>query len=77
LDDIASSGTTLATGARALRRAGVDAVEAIVVHPIFVPGAVGRVRAAGVKRIISCDTIPHPTNAIHTAALVAQALAWK
>jgi len=77
LDDIASSGTTLAAGARALRRAGVDAVEAVVVHAIFAPGALGRVRAAGVTRIASCDTIPHPTNAIRTAALVAQALAWK
>jgi ribose-phosphate pyrophosphokinase len=77
LDDIASSGTTLAAGARALRRAGVGAVEAIVVHPIFAPGAIGRVRAAGVTRIASCDTVPHRTNAIRTASLVAQALAWK
>lgn len=77
LDDIASSGTTLAAAARALRRSGVNTVEAIVVHAIFAPGALGRVRAAGVTRIASCDTIPHPTNAIPTAPLVAQALAWK
>jgi ribose-phosphate pyrophosphokinase len=77
LDDIASSGSTLAAGARALRRAGMDAVEAVVVHAIFAPGALGRVRAAGVTRIESCDTVPHRTNAIRTASLVAQALAWK
>jgi len=77
LDDIASSGTTLAAAARALRRAGVKTVEAVVVHALLAPGALGRLRAAGVKRITSCDTIPHKTNAIYTADLVAPALAWK
>jgi len=77
LDDIASSGATLASAARALRRAGANRIEAVVVHAIFAPGALGRVRAAGVKRIASCDTIAHRTNAIYTTDLVAQALAWK
>jgi ribose-phosphate pyrophosphokinase len=77
LDDIASSGITLAAGARALRRAGVATVEAVVVHALFAPGALGRIRAAGITRIASCDTVPHPTNAIRTAPLLAEALPWK
>jgi ribose-phosphate pyrophosphokinase len=74
VDDIASSGGTLAEAARALRRGGVRAVDALVVHPLFAPGALARIRAAGVRRVLSCDTIPHPTNAITTAALLAAAL---
>jgi ribose-phosphate pyrophosphokinase len=73
-DDIASSGVTLASVARALHRAGVRTVDAVVVHALFAPGALEHARAAGVRRIISCDTIRHPTNAIGVAPLVAAAL---
>ncbi len=74
VDDIASSGATIAATARALRRQGVRNVDAIVTHAIFAPGAATRIRAAGVRRVVSCDTIPHPSNAIRVAALVAAAL---
>jgi ribose-phosphate pyrophosphokinase len=75
VDDIASSGATIAATARALRRAGAGVVDAVVVHAIFAPGARRRMREAGVRRVVSCDTIPHPTNAIPLAALLAQAIA--
>jgi ribose-phosphate pyrophosphokinase len=75
VDDIASSGGTLAMAARALRTRGIPRMDALVVHPIFAPGALGRIRRAGVRRILSCDTVPHPSNAIRTAPLLAAALA--
>lgn len=75
VDDIASSGTTLAAAARALRQAGLRQVEAVVVHAIFAPGAEARIRRAGIGRIVSCDTLPHPTNAISCASLLAAAVA--
>ena len=74
LDDIASSGATLATTARALRRAGFSTVDVVVVHAICAPGALARIRRAGVRRIVSCDTVPHPSNAIAVAPLLAAAL---
>jgi ribose-phosphate pyrophosphokinase len=70
VDDIASSGSTLAVAARALRRAGVPTVDAVVVHAIFAPGALERIRIAGIRQIVSCDTIPHPTNAIRVLPLL-------
>lgn len=74
VDDIASSGATITAAARALRAGGVASVDAIVSHAIFAPGAEARIRAAGVRRLLSCDTLPHRTNAIGVAALVAAAL---
>lgn len=74
LDDIASSGATLAAAARALRRAGVATVDVAVVHALCAPGALDRIRRAGARRIVSCDTVPHPTNAIPVAPLLAAAL---
>lgn len=74
VDDIASSGATLAAAARALKSAGIAVVDAIIVHAIFAPGALERIRAAGIRRIVSCDTIPHPTNAIRCAPLLAAAV---
>ncbi len=74
VDDIASSGATLAAAVRALRAAGLARVDVAVVHAIFAPGALARIRRAGARRVVSCDTIPHPTNAIAVAPLLAAAL---
>jgi len=74
VDDIASSGATIAATAAALRARGAGVIDAIVIHAIFAPGARARIRAAGVRRLVSCDTIPHSTNAIGVAALIAAAL---
>jgi ribose-phosphate pyrophosphokinase len=74
VDDIASSGATLAAAVRALKSEGIGIVDVIVVHAIFAPSAIRRIRAAGARRIVSCDTIAHPTNAIRTAPLFAAAL---
>ncbi len=74
VDDIASSGGTLVEAARALRRGGLRKIDALVVHPLLAQGAEARIRAAGVRRLLSCDTIPHRTNAIAVAPLLAEAL---
>jgi ribose-phosphate pyrophosphokinase len=74
VDDIASSGATLAAAARALYEAGAQQVDAVVAHAIIAPGAEARIREARIARFVSCDTLPHPTNAIETAGLLADAL---
>jgi ribose-phosphate pyrophosphokinase len=74
VDDVASTGATLAAAARALRARGAHRVDAVVVHALFAPGALGRIRAAGVRSVVSTDTVPHRTNGIRVAGLVADAL---
>lgn len=75
VDDIASSGATLAAAVRALRRAGIARVDVAVVHALFARGALARIRRAGARRVVSCDTIPHPTNAITVVPLLAAGVA--
>jgi ribose-phosphate pyrophosphokinase len=74
VDDIASSGATVAETAQALRRAGIRRVDVAIVHAIFADGALERMRRAGVQRVVSCDTVPHPTNALRLAPAVAAVL---
>ena len=46
-----------------------------MVHALFDEEAASRMRAAGIDEIVSTDTLPHPTNRIHVAPLIAEALA--
>ncbi|WP_372661057.1 ribose-phosphate diphosphokinase [Hydrogenophaga sp.] len=75
MDDVASSGHTLAQAARQLRAAGAASVDAAVTHALFAEGAVRLVREAGVGEIWSTDCIAHPSNAVSIVPLVAHTLA--
>lgn len=74
LDDIVSTARTMAAATQRLRQAGLPPPICIAVHPIFADDAVACLEAAGAARIVSCDSIAHPTNAIRLAPLLAQAL---
>jgi ribose-phosphate pyrophosphokinase len=74
IDDVASSGETLARAAELLLAAGAASVDVAVTHALFAPGAVQRVRSAGVREIWSTDCIAHASNAVSIVPLVAGAL---
>src|SRR5574343_121416 len=74
LDDIASSGHTLAQAARLLLQAGARRVDVAVTHALFSQDALEVVRSAGVGRIWSTDGVPHTSNSVSIAPLVAEAL---
>ncbi len=74
VDDIGSTGVTLAAVAKTLRSHGFGPIDAVVVHGLFAKDAIGRIRRAGIRRIVSSDSVVHSTNAIKTAPLMAQAL---
>jgi ribose-phosphate pyrophosphokinase len=74
VDDIVSSGATLAACAKALKSAGVTAIDAVVTHALFPPELVGVLFAAGIRSVKSTDSVPHPTNAIALDGLLAEAL---
>lgn len=75
IDDVASTGHTLVQAAQALRARGVAAIDAAVVHALFDAPAVERLHAAGIRRIWSTDAVPHASNIVTVAPLLARAIA--
>jgi ribose-phosphate pyrophosphokinase len=74
MDDVASSGHTLAQATRLLREAGAASVDVAVTHALFADGAVRLIREAGAGQIWSTDSIPHASNAVSVVPAVAEAL---
>lgn len=74
LDDVASSGRTLAVAARLLRDAGAASVDVAVTHALFAGDALDVIQSAGVAHVWSTDCIAHESNAIDMAPALAQAL---
>lgn len=74
LDDVCSSGGTLERAIALLRQAGATSIDVAVAHALFNSDAEARLRAAGARRILSSDSVPHPTNAIELAGVLATAL---
>lgn len=74
VDDVASTGRTLASAARRALALGATRVDAAVTHALFVGDALEAMHAGGVTEVWSTDSIPHPSNRIGLGALLAQAL---
>jgi ribose-phosphate pyrophosphokinase len=74
IDDVISSGHTVAQAARQLRAAGAASVDVAVTHALFAAGAMELLRGAGVDAVWSTNAIAHPSNAVSIVPSVAQAL---
>lgn len=73
VDDIASSGRTLVEAARKLRLQGFGRPDVAVVHSVFAGDSYERlIPLCG--RIVSSDSVFHPSNAIGLASLFADAI---
>ncbi len=75
MDDVASSGHTLARAAEALLGAGAASVDVAITHALFADDALAVIQAAGVGEVWSTDCIAHESNTISMAPLLAEALA--
>lgn len=75
VDDIASSGHTMIEATRQLLAQRTAAPVCVVIHPLFGAGAYEEILAAGARTVVSTDSIPHPSNAISLAPLLAPAIA--
>ncbi len=71
VDDIVSTGHTLLATLAQLRALGLPPAICLATHAVFADGAHEQLLAAGAARVVSTDTIPHATNAIGIAALLA------
>ena len=74
LDDVASTGRTLAAAARGALARGAASVDVAVTHALFVGDALAQVHAAGVRHVWSTDCVPHSSNAVSVVPLLAAAI---
>ncbi len=74
VDDVLSSGETIAIAAQHCLETGAKRVDVLVTHPLFAQGAIERLRKVGVGEIWSTDSIPHTSNCIVLADLFAEAV---
>ena len=74
IDDVASTARTLIDGARACFEHGAATVDAALTHGLFIGDALQKLREAGVRHVWSTDAVPHETNAVPLAPLIAAAV---
>ncbi len=60
VDDIISTGGTIAEASRMLLERGARSVQVLVVHNLNLPGALEKIRKAGVLKVTTSNTIPQP-----------------
>ena len=74
VDDIISTGHTIAEAAKKAKAAGAKKVVAIGVHGLFVENALSTLRRAGVSEIVTTNCIEHKTNKIDVTGLLVDEL---
>ena len=74
VDDLISTGRTMIETVGHLRRAGLPAPICVAVHALFVEGAYADLVAAGATRVVTCNTVPHASNALDVTDLLADAV---
>jgi len=74
VDDIISTGGTLATAARMLMQQGAASVHAACVHGVFSAGGYARLCAGGVLTVASSDTIESASSTITAADCIKNAI---
>lgn len=74
MDDIVSSGETMREAVRAVRAVASSSPVCIAVHAIFAAGASDILSGEAVK-IVTTNTVVHPTNAIDVSGLLAEGIA--
>jgi ribose-phosphate pyrophosphokinase len=74
IDDMASTGRTLAKAADLLFAAGAQQIKAVITHPLFCGDAESHIIQAGVTQIWSTDSISHTSACIYLDKLLAQGI---
>jgi ribose-phosphate pyrophosphokinase len=74
IDDVISSGETIAITGLSCFENGASSVDVLVTHPLFATGAIERLKQAGIGQIWSTDSITHSSNCIFLADLLAEGI---
>jgi ribose-phosphate pyrophosphokinase len=74
LDDIIASAHTMAEAVQRLKAKGCAPPVCVGVHAVCAGNVDALLKAAGASRVVTCDTLPHPSNAIDVTSAVAEAV---
>jgi ribose-phosphate pyrophosphokinase len=74
VDDIISTGGTIVETTRKLREQGFTSIYVCVTHALLVQDADSRIFQAGVKGIVSTDTVINPYACVSVAKVISEAL---
>jgi len=74
VDDIISTGRTMAAAVSNLVASGMNAPTCIGVHPLFSDECVSLLKEAGASQVVSCNTLNHPSAKIELTRAWAKVL---
>lgn len=74
VDDIVSTGGTVARMAVALKELGAGRIIVLVTHGLFTPGAYHKIRTSGVDEVVATDSVPNEYSFVSVAPLIAKNL---
>ena len=74
IDDIISTGGTMATAIRELKKQHASKVYVACTHGLFAGNAIEKLQNAGCDEIIATDTIQSPFSTVKTAAVIAKTI---
>lgn len=74
VDDIISTGGTIATAATELKKQGATRVIAACTHGLFLNNALDRLRASGCDAVLATDSIENPAAVVGCAEVIADVL---
>ncbi|HJV61372.1 MAG TPA: ribose-phosphate diphosphokinase [Albitalea sp.] len=74
VDDIIASAHTMAEAVGRLRAAGLPPAVCVGVHAVFAGDAADLLRRSGAARVVTCNTLAHPSNAIDVSEALAEAV---
>ena len=74
VDDMVSTGHTIAEAARLAKKLGARKVSCVCVHGLFLGNAVKLLRSAGVRDIASTNSVKSRFSKIDVSKIIAEAL---
>ncbi len=74
VDDIISTAATMIKTVGLLKAQGLADIACLATHGLFVGSAYTELRKAGATRIVTGNTVPHPSNVLEIAAVLTEQL---